>query len=177
MNGMFVTIDGVVGSDVRKTSWNSTPMASFRFVTKERRFDRGTQQWTTVHESWLSVTCFRDLATNVLASITKGDRIVVHGRLRVRQYVSPEGQPRTAVDLEADLVGHDLRYGSTTFTATRSENLDEMREQMEQLVRELHEEGLAERTAGRPRTEPDPDEEFDDDEDEVGELEGELVSG
>jgi len=40
---------------------------------------------------------------------------VVHGRLHVSSY-EKEGQTRTAVEIEARSLGHDLSWGVSTFT-------------------------------------------------------------
>lgn len=50
-------------------------------------------------------------------SISKGDRILVMGRLRVRDWDNGE-RAGTSVELEAESIGHDLVWGSTTFTRT-----------------------------------------------------------
>jgi single-strand DNA-binding protein len=50
-------------------------------------------------------------------SISKGDRILVMGRLRVRDWDNGE-RAGTSVEIEAESIGHDLVWGSTTYTRT-----------------------------------------------------------
>ncbi|MBW4033500.1 MAG: single-stranded DNA-binding protein [Acidobacteria bacterium] len=61
------------------------------------------------------MTSFRQLATNVVGSISKGQRVVVSGRLRVRDWESGD-RAGTTVEIDADAIGHDLSWGSAVFT-------------------------------------------------------------
>lgn len=65
--------------------------------------------------NWFTVTGFKALAINMAASISKGDRIVVSGSLRVRDWDNGE-RSGTSVEIEAVSIGHDLAYGSSVFT-------------------------------------------------------------
>jgi single-strand DNA-binding protein len=179
MNGLFMTVEGVVGTEPRKGEYQGTPVLSFRLVSKERRWDKSAQSWQPGHASWMTVSCFRQLARNVAGSISKGDLLIVHGKVRVKEYVNGEGQLRTVVDVEATSIGHDLKFGTTRFRpSTAPDSLDDrLREQADAIVRELAdlpeesvEELLAERAA-RAATEPDPD----DDEELVDVVTGELL--
>jgi single-strand DNA-binding protein len=138
MSALYMTVVGVVGTEPRLSTWNGTPLVSFRMVASERRYDGTTQSWVDVHSSWVSVTCFRQIARNVAESVQKGDRVIVHGKVRVKEYVTEEGQRRTVVDIEGNSVGHDLKFGTTRFApALSSENADDrLREQAENLARE-----------------------------------------
>ena len=50
-----------------------------------------------------------------MASIQKGQRVIVSGRLRVRDW-STDDKHGTNVEIDADAVGHDLSWGTTSFT-------------------------------------------------------------
>lgn len=65
--------------------------------------------------NWYTITAFRDLAVNVIGSIVKGQRILVTGRLRVRDW-STDDKSGTNVEVEAETLGHDLRWGDAQFT-------------------------------------------------------------
>ncbi len=70
--------------------------------------------------SYATVICWRKLATNVAVCLRKGDPVMVKGRLSVRaDYQDKEGRPRTAVEIEASSVGHDLTRGVATFQRVR----------------------------------------------------------
>jgi single-strand DNA-binding protein len=57
------------------------------------------------------------LAINSAGSINKGDRVLVVGKLRVRDWDNGE-RAGTSVEIEAEAVGHDLSWGSSSFTRT-----------------------------------------------------------
>jgi single-strand DNA-binding protein len=65
------------------------------------------------------VNCWRRLAEGVVASIKVGDPVVVHGRLYTREWTTEDGQRRTAYELEAVSVGHDLARGVGVFRRGR----------------------------------------------------------
>ena len=50
-------------------------------------------------------------------SVSKGDRIAVAGKLRVRDWDNGE-RAGTSVEIEADSIGHDLAWGNSAFTRT-----------------------------------------------------------
>jgi single-strand DNA-binding protein len=93
------------------------PITSFRLAASQRRFDRTKNQWIDGDTNWYTVTAFRQLAINVAGSVAKGERIVVSGKLRVRDWDNGE-RAGTSVEIEADSIGHDLTWGSSVFTRT-----------------------------------------------------------
>ena len=113
-----ITVTGVVGSDPRPTV---TPaglqITNFRLASTRRYFDRATGQWTDGETNWYSVSTFRQLALNTAESVRKGQHVVVHGRLRVRQWKTAE-KSGLAIEIEADSVGHDLAWGTSAYTKT-----------------------------------------------------------
>lgn len=111
-----ITLRGFVATEVRSNTADSgLAIAGFRMCTTERRFDRESGLWLDGHTNWYSVSMFRQLATNAGVSIHKGDRVIVTGRLRVRQWATDSGRSGTTVDIDADAVGHDLMWGTANF--------------------------------------------------------------
>jgi single-strand DNA-binding protein len=86
-------------------------------ASSQRRFDRNQNKWIDGETNWFTVTAFRQLAINSAGSINKGDRLVVAGKLRVRDWDNGE-RAGTSVEVEADSLGHDLTWGSAVFTRT-----------------------------------------------------------
>jgi single-strand DNA-binding protein len=52
-------------------------------------------------------------------SVRKGEPVLIMGRLQVRRFDDAEGNPRTAVEIEATSVGHDLTRGVAKFARTK----------------------------------------------------------
>ncbi|MFF0989565.1 single-stranded DNA-binding protein [Kocuria nitroreducens] len=71
------------------------------------------------HTNWFSVQAFRSLGLNALASIKKGQPVVVVGKLKVRFWEGEHGR-HTAVDVDAVSLGHDLALGTACFQRTVS---------------------------------------------------------
>jgi len=124
MNDVMMTIVGNVIRDVdlRFTS-NGDPVATFRVASNTRRFDRENERWVEGDTHYLSVTCWRNMASNVANSIKKGMPVVVYGRLRSREVERPCGEGSHTVryqDVEAYAVGPDLARGTAEFTRVKS---------------------------------------------------------
>lgn len=111
-----ITLRGVVGTPPRtvKTD-NNLVITSFRLATSLGKYDRVQEKWVETDTNWYTVTAFRQLASNTFASVQKGDRVVVSGALRVRDWKNGE-RTGTTVDVEADSIGHDLVFGTGVFT-------------------------------------------------------------
>ena len=114
-----ITVAGVVGTDPRlHVTTQGLAITSFRLASTRRYFDRAKGTWEDGETNWYTVSGFRQLAHNTAASVTKGERVVVHGRLRLRAWESGE-KSGTAIEIEADSIGHDLAWGTTTLTKVR----------------------------------------------------------
>ena len=111
-----ITLTGVVATTPRslRTS-EGLAITSFRLASAQRRYDRVAGTWSDGETNWYTVTCFRALAENAAASVTKGERVLVTGRLRVRPWESGD-KSGTSVEVDADALGHDLLWGRTRFT-------------------------------------------------------------
>ena len=120
MNEIHCTVIGNVVTDVRAaTTRTGHHVASFRMVATTRRVNRETNRWEDVDSSFLTISCWRQLADHVVQSIAKGDPVVVVGRLRVREYVDAQGRSSISVEVEAASVGHDLTRGRSRFERVR----------------------------------------------------------
>jgi single-strand DNA-binding protein len=114
-----ITVTGVVGSDPRlHVTTQGLAITSFRLASTRRYFDRAKGTWEDGETNWYTVSGFRQLAHNTAASVTKGERVVVHGRLRLRAWESGE-KSGTAIEIEAESIGHDLAWGTTKLTKVR----------------------------------------------------------
>ncbi|MCX4396587.1 single-stranded DNA-binding protein [Streptomyces sp. NBC_00053] len=114
MNDTLVTLVGNAATGVEFRETATGGMARFRFAVTPRRWDREKQLWTDGHTSFYTVWAWRTLALNLSGSVSVGEPLVVHGRLKVREE-EREGQRRTFVDIEAVAVGHDLTRGTAAF--------------------------------------------------------------
>jgi single-strand DNA-binding protein len=114
----IVTVSGLVATTPRHlVTQDGLPITSFRLAASHRRFDRKENKWIDGETNWFTVTAFRQLAINSAGSVSKGERVLVTGKLRVRDWDNGE-RAGTSVEVEADAIGHDLTWGTATFIRT-----------------------------------------------------------
>lgn len=117
MNEIFTSFSGNVAGEPRRSAPGSAnPRTMLRVVSRPRVFDRASGQWRDGPPSFVTVVCWRALAENVAASVSKGDPVVVTGRLRTGSFTAADGQRRQSVEIHASSVGHDLTLGRSRFT-------------------------------------------------------------
>lgn len=167
MNESTLTICGNVVAEPRHiVTDDGLPITSFRIASTVRRFDRGERQWVDGETAFLTVTCFRGMAVNVADSIKKGEKVMVHGRLRVRQWQN-DGKSGTSVELDAYAVGHDLSWGRSRFQrVVRTERIEPPgRTEADELADSFDDEytdddvpegSVVDRATGEIRQEPQP---------------------
>ncbi len=82
-------------------------VASFGLAVNRRYQQNGEWQEQT---SFFNITAWGDLGENAAASLSKGARVIVTGRLQQREYETREGEKRTIVEVIADELGPSLRW-------------------------------------------------------------------
>lgn len=113
---MFETTVTVVGNAISQPAVrevaNGARVASFRVVTRARRFDKARDQWVDGDPFFATVHCWRRLAEGVSSVVNKNDPVVVTGRLRTREY-EVDGRRRSSTEIDANAVGLDLARTAT----------------------------------------------------------------
>jgi single-strand DNA-binding protein len=119
INGATVTVVGNCTRDPELRFTNSgLAVASFGVAVNFRKMNRQTGEWEDEEPSFYNITAFGQLGENVAESIGKGARVVVVGRLRVRNWEGNEGEKRTTVEIIADEVAPSLRFATAEITKT-----------------------------------------------------------
>lgn len=90
-------------------------VAQFGLAVNRRYQQNGEWQDQT---SYFNIVAWGTLGENVAASVTKGMRVVVSGRLEQREYQTREGDKRTAIEINADEVGPSLRWATASVERT-----------------------------------------------------------
>jgi single-strand DNA-binding protein len=67
--------------------------------------------WEDGQTTFFRCTAWREMAESCAESITKGTRLLVHGRFKTRQY-EKDGQTRTSIEIDVEEVGPSLRYAT-----------------------------------------------------------------
>lgn len=115
MHDTITVMGNVAGDPEFKITAGGLAVVNFRLGSAQRRLDRPTGTWVDDGTNWYNVSAFRGLAEHIAASVTKGQPLVVTGRLRLRPWEAG-GKKGVSIDIDADTVGHDLRWGTTTYT-------------------------------------------------------------
>jgi single-strand DNA-binding protein len=116
VNEATFSVTGYVATQP-KGGWtrDGTRTVFMRLGWTPRRIDKTTGEWRDQPSSFVSVICYRKVAENAALCLRRGDPVVVKGSLRVREYGDDDGPKRTAVEVIADTIGHDLSRGITIF--------------------------------------------------------------
>ena len=116
MPAIEITITGNLAHDpdLRYTPAGA-PVASFTVASTERYQENG--EWKDGATSWVRCNAWRELAEHVVETFNKGDRVIVHGTLRQRDYEVPakDGDPggkRTSWEVNVTDAGPSLKYAT-----------------------------------------------------------------
>jgi single-strand DNA-binding protein len=90
-------------------------VASFG-IAVNRRYQQNNE-WVE-QTSFFNVTAWGTLGENAAASVSKGQRVIVFGRLEQRSWETQEGEKRTVVEVVADAIGPDLRWAQAQVEKT-----------------------------------------------------------
>lgn len=116
MNETMITVVGNVAREPNlRVTPNGTRVVSFRLASTERRYDKALGAWRDGETVFYTVTCWRNVAENLMDSVEKGQPMVVHGRLRDGSY-EKEGQWHPVFEIQALALGHDISRGVSKFT-------------------------------------------------------------
>ena len=135
MGDTFVTFHGWVGSDVTHRTVNGVNVANLRVASTPRIKRKG--EWMDGATTWYSVSAWRTLADNVAGSVSKGDAVIVHGRLRSEEWEREDGKTSSTLVVEASFVGHDLTRGTSVFLRSTKREVPEpdMHDELSEIIR------------------------------------------
>lgn len=110
------TIITVVGNLTADPELRFTPsgaaVANFTVASTPRQFDRQANEWQDQETLFMRCSVWREAAENVAESLSKGNRVIVQGRLKARSYETREGDRRTSTELDVDEVGPSMKYAT-----------------------------------------------------------------
>lgn len=117
-----VTLVGNITRDpeLRFTS-GGKGVASFGLAVNRRYQVNGEWQEKV---SFFNVTAWDQLGENAAASLTKGTRVIVTGRLEQREYETSAGEKKNIVEVVADELGPSMRWARATVERTQRANAD-----------------------------------------------------
>ncbi len=97
---------------------NGNAVANFTVASTPRTRDQQTGEWRDGETLFVRCAVWRKAAENVADSLTKGTRVIVTGRLKVRNYETRDGRQGTSIELDVDEVGPSLQFATAQVTRT-----------------------------------------------------------
>lgn len=116
-----ITATGRLGDDVElRFTPSGKAVATFSLACNDRRKNQ-TGQWEDGDTVWYRVTCWDRLAENAADQLTKGIKVTVTGRHRLREY-EKDGQRRHSNEITAETVARPIQAqnGQSATTADRT---------------------------------------------------------
>ena len=116
-----ITLVGNLTQDPElKFTPSGAAVANFTVASTPRTFDRQTNEWKDGEALFIRCDAWRQLAENVAASLQKGQRVIVTGALKVRNYERQDGSKGTSVEMTVDEIGPSLRFATASVTRASS---------------------------------------------------------
>jgi single-strand DNA-binding protein len=110
-----IVIVGNIGSDPElKFTPSGTAVCSFPVADQQRRKNPQSGEWEDGDTTWYRVNVWREHAENVAESLNKGDRVIVRGRVALREYTTSDGSQGKSLEIQADAVGPDTKWAQVT---------------------------------------------------------------
>lgn len=110
-----ITVVGNIGStpELRFTP-SGAAVTNFSVADQQRRKNQQTGEWEDGETTWYRVNVWRQQAENVAESFSQGDRVIVVGRVQLREYTASDGSKGKTLEITADAVGPDTKWATVT---------------------------------------------------------------
>lgn len=111
----MITVTGNLTADPElRFTQSGAAVVTFTVASTPRQLDKQSGEWRDGDPLFLRCQQWRQPAENLAESLTRGARVIVHGRLKQRTFETREGEKRTVVELDVDEIGPSLRYATAT---------------------------------------------------------------
>ena len=102
----MITVIGNLVADPEARNAGGHKLSKLRVATNERIKD-ASGEWKDGETTYIDVTCWRKLAEGSM-SLRKGQRVVVHGKLKGRSFVRKDGTNGYGYEVEATDIGASI---------------------------------------------------------------------
>ncbi|MFS0714944.1 single-stranded DNA-binding protein [Microbacterium sp. 2P01SA-2] len=114
MSDRITVVGNIATEPEQRRTGSGIPVTSFRLASSQRYRDAQSGEWVDGTTNWYRISVFRALGENAFASLRKGQRIIVDGRLRLKEWEAGEKRG-IEVEIDADAIGPDLKWGTASF--------------------------------------------------------------
>lgn len=111
-----MTIAGNLTADPElKYGQNGKPYCRVSVAVNPREFDRDSKEWKDGEAVYWRGTAFGDLAEHIGHSLSKGNRVIIHGTVKADNWVDKDsGTKRTDKSLQIEDIGPSLMFMNAT---------------------------------------------------------------
>jgi single-strand DNA-binding protein len=103
-----ISVIGNLGGDPQlRYTPNGVAVCEVRMATTPSR--KVGEEWHDKETIWFRLSCWRELGENVAATLRKGDRVVVLGKLLQNTYEKRDGSTGTDIVIDVTSIGPDLK--------------------------------------------------------------------
>lgn len=111
---IITSIIGNVAGEVVTRKVGDKQVASFSVAVTDSKYDRTTGKYVDEETIWVRTSVWGPWADNAVQSLTKGTRVIVHGRLTQSRWTDKDGNQREGLEMSADDLGVSIRFRSAT---------------------------------------------------------------
>lgn len=115
-------VGNLTDTPTRNTTNTGRTVANFTIASTSRTYDHQTGQYKDGNTVYMRCNAWGPLAEHILATCTKGMRVVAVGELRQHVYQDAAGSKHTATDMTVTELGPSLRYATAQVTKTTNNN-------------------------------------------------------
>lgn len=104
-----VTIVGNLTKDPEEKDYGSNKNVTKLRVACSDRYKTETGEWKSADTAYYNVSAWRGLGKTILNTFKKGDKIIVHGKMKYTEFKREDGTLANYYDIEAIDVGIGLK--------------------------------------------------------------------
>ena len=110
----ITAIGNLVADPELRFTASGVALVKIRIACSDRRKNPETGQWEDGDSTFLSISAWRQMAENAANSLTKGDKVIVSGRLKSRTVENADGSKTTYFEVDADSIAAALDFATVT---------------------------------------------------------------
>lgn len=109
-NPILTFVGNLVADPELNFTSSGISVCNFTLAHTPSVFNRDTETWEDQETLFLRCTAWRQLAENVSESVSRGDRLIVAGRMSCSVWEDDNGNTQRRFELQADTVGAELSW-------------------------------------------------------------------
>ena len=112
----IVVIGNTTGDPELRFTPSGKAVANLNIADNHRKKNPTTDQWDDDGATFYRCTLWDQMAEHVAETIQKGQRVIVTGRIRNREWEDREGNKRLSLEIDVDDIGPSLKYATAQVT-------------------------------------------------------------